>query len=332
MSLLTDSYERTYFMSTPLVLVTEPIAEEPRNWLREWCTVLEGNLVDPAIHKDLAEVQGLVVRTYTIVDSALLERMPSLKVVGRAGVGLDNIDLDACTARGIRVVHTPHANAMSVVEYTISMMMRSLRNIQSIDHVMDQQQWHMARESAISSSSIVDSTLGIVGFGHIGSRVARAGDALGMRVMYHDLLELKGAEACAGSLEEVIRESRCVTIHVDGRAENRGLIGERAFGMMRDDVVLINASRGFVVDPIAAARFAMDHPNARLILDVHDPEPIRESGPEWPSGIPSLMDLENVLLTPHIAAATREAKTAMSWVVRDVWAILDGREPEHARV
>lgn len=319
-------------MSTLLVLVTEPIAEEPKNWLGDRCVVRERNLEDPAIHKELAEAQGLIVRTYTTVDSALLERMPNLKVVGRAGVGLDNIDLDACDARGIRVVHTPHANAMSVVEYTISMMMRSLRNIQGVDQVLDDQQWHKVRESAISDSSVVDSTLGIVGFGHIGSRVARAGDALGMRVMYHDLLEIKGVEAHAGSFEEVLRESRCVTIHVDGRAENRGLIDEREFGMMHDDAVLINASRGFVVDPIAAARFAVDHPNARLILDVHDPEPIREASPDWPRGVPTLMDLENVVLTPHIAAATREAKTAMSWVVRDVWAVLDGREPEHARV
>lgn len=319
-------------MSTPLILVTEPIAEEPKNWLGDRCVVLEENLEDPAIHKELSEVHGLIVRTYTTVDSALLDRMPSLKVVGRAGVGLDNIDLDACATRGIRVVHTPHANAMSVVEYTISMMMRSLRNIQGVDHVMDDQQWHKARESAISNSSVVDSTLGIVGFGHIGSRIGKAGDVLGMRVMYHDLLEINGSEARAGSFEEVLRESRCVTIHVDGRAENRGLIGERAFGMLRDDVVLINASRGFVVDPVAAARFAMKHPDARLILDVHDPEPIRTVGPDWPSGIPTLMDLENVVLTPHIASATLEAKTAMSWVVRDVWAVLDGREPEHARV
>ncbi|MGJ8637050.1 MAG: NAD(P)-dependent oxidoreductase [Phycisphaerales bacterium] len=324
-------------MNRPLVLVTEPISAEPRNWIGDRCEVREGNLEDDSIHKDLAKVQGLVVRTYTTVDSALLELMPSLKVVGRAGVGLDNIDLDACAARGIRVVHTPRANAMSVVEYTISMMMRSLRTIQSIDRVLDEAHWHQARESAISDSSVVDSTLGIVGFGYIGSRVGRAAEALGMRVVYHDLLEhnlleMQGSDAEARSFEETLRESRCVTIHVDGRGENRGLINEHAFGMMRDDVVLINASRGFVINPVAAARFAMEHPSARLIFDVHDPEPIRAVGPDWPSGLPSLMDLENVVLTPHIAAATREAKTAMSWVVRDVWAVLEGRDPEHARV
>lgn len=317
-------------MNNPVVLITEPITVESKTWLGDRCEVREGILEDPEIQKMIPEVQGLVVRTYTKVDAALLERMPKLKVVGRAGVGLDNIDLEACTARGIRVVHTPRANAMAVVEYTISMMMQSLRSIHEITHPMDDQQWHVARELAISDSSVVDSTLGIMGFGHIGSRVGKAGAALGMRVAYHDLLEITGSEAKSKAFEEVLGESRCVSIHVDGRAENRKLIDDRAFAMMRDDVVLINASRGFVVDPVAAARFAFTHPKARLILDVHDPEPIREVGVDWPADVPSLMDLENVVLTPHIAAATREAKAAMSWVVRDVWAVLEGRDPEYS--
>ncbi|MBO6513207.1 MAG: hypothetical protein JJ974_04505 [Phycisphaerales bacterium] len=319
-------------MSTPLVLVTEPIAADPKHWLADRCDVLEGELEDPAISKILPDVQGLIVRTYTTVDRALLERMPRLRVVGRAGVGLDNIDLEACAQRGVRVVHTPHANAMSVVEYTISMMMRSMRTIEGIDRVLDDHEWHAARESAISESSVVDSTLGIVGFGHIGSRVGRAGAALGMRVMMHDLRSIESTDAVASSFEDVLRSSRCLTIHVDGRAENQGLIGDEAFGMMRADVVLINASRGIGIDPVAAARFAADHPAARLILDVHDPEPIQKAGPDWPDGVPSLLDQDNVTLTAHIAAATREAKTAMSWVVRDVWRVLLGENPEHERV
>lgn len=316
-------------MNKPVVLITEPITAEPKTWLSDRCNVCEGILEDPAIQMKLSEIHGLVVRTYTRVDADLLDRMPKLRVVGRAGVGLDNIDLGACAARGIRVVHTPHSNAMAVVEYTISMLMQSLRNIQAITYPMNDQQWHRARESAISESSVVDSTLGIVGFGHIGSRVGKAGAALGMGVVYHDLLEITGSGAQSKALDEVLAQSRCVSIHVDGRAENRMLISDRAFEMMRDDVVLINASRGFVVDPVAAARFAMTHPNARLILDVHDPEPIREAGPDWPADVPSLMELGNVVLTPHIAAATREAKAAMSWVVRDVWAVLEGRDPVH---
>jgi len=311
-------------MAKPLVLISESLARPTVEWLSERCRVMEIGVDNAGFDEALSQAQGLIVRTYTIVDGSMLDRAPNLKVVGRAGVGLDNIDLQACADRSIRVVHTPHSNAMSVVEYTISMMMRALRPIHAITSALNDNDWHAARAAAITPGSVVGSQLGIIGLGYIGSRVAHAAHALGMNIVYNDLRTIPTDEtsgAAPGTLETVLQTSRVVCIHVDGRVENRGVIGSAEFKMMRPDVVFINASRGFVVDPDAAAEFARTNPQSTLILDVHEPEPIVAQSP--------LLGLENVILTPHIAAATVQAKTAMSWVVKDIWAVLDGREPEY---
>jgi len=311
-------------MTKPVVIITEPIANEPSSWLNEHCDVRMLGVNAQGFEDSLSIAQGMVVRTYTQVDGALLNRAPRLRVVGRAGVGLDNIDLNACAKRGICAVYTPNANAMSVVEYTISMLINALRPICALTEESDLDRWHAIREAAITPGSVVGTTLGIVGMGHIGSRLARAALGLGMRVLFNDLRQIDHAEthgAASESLEVILGQSRCVSLHVDGRAENRGLIGQKEFALMRPDVILVNASRGFVVDPDAAVRFAKANPDARLIFDVHDPEPIRVGS--------ELMGLDNVILTPHIAAATRQAKLAMSWVVRDVWAVINGKRPEH---
>tara|TARA_R110002096_G_scaffold344921_9_gene538286 strand:+ start:56739 stop:57770 length:1032 start_codon:yes stop_codon:yes gene_type:complete len=311
------------FMTTPIILITEPIAQEPKTWLSGHGTVVEMGPNHPEFASTLANAEGLVVRTYTIVDQALLDQAPMLKVIARAGVGLDNIDLNACTARGIRVVNAPHANAMAVVEYMISMLLNTLRPIQSITDPQDLNNWHQLREDAITPRSVVGASLGIIGLGYIGSRVARAASGLGMQVHHNDLRRIPEGQSQGSThqaLETLLSQSETISIHVDGRAENNDFINDDAFALMRSDVVLINASRGFVVDPLAAARFAESNPDATLILDVHHPEPIQSDSP--------LLVLPNVILTPHIAAATKQAKTEMSWVVRDVVAVLTSQDPE----
>jgi len=310
-------------MTTPLVLITEPIAQEPKAWLSDHGTIVEMGTDHPEFASTLANAEGLIVRTYTIVDQALLDQAPMLKVVARAGVGLDNIDINACTARGVRVVNAPHANAMAVVEYMISMLLITLRPIHRISDPHDLNNWHQLREDAITPRSIVGTSLGIIGLGHIGSRVARAAASLGMHVQHHDLRRIPKDQSQGSTpktLEALLSQSKTISIHVDGRAQNKNLISDDAFALMRPDVVLINASRGFVVDPHAAARFAQSNPDATLILDVHHPEPIQSDSP--------LLALPNVILTPHIAAATKQAKTEMSWVVRDVVAVLTNQDPE----
>ncbi|MFK7758888.1 MAG: NAD(P)-dependent oxidoreductase [Phycisphaerales bacterium] len=311
-------------MNKPLVLITEPITHDAHDWLAKHCDTQTRSPDSDDFLPILRNAHALVVRTYTQVDQTLLENAPNLKVIGRAGVGLDNIDLQACSSRGIQVVHTPRANAMAVVEYTISMLMQSLRPINQIKSSEDIEQWHSAREAAITPDSVVDTTIGIIGMGYIGSRVARVASALGMRVRYNDLTEITpecrhGAESV--SLDELLKTSRCICIHVDGRASNHKLIDQDRFNQMLSNVVLMNASRGFVIDHHAAELFAATNLSAKLILDVHDPEP--------PSPHSTMLSLPNITLTPHVAAATSQAKTAMSSVVQDIWAVLNDQKPKH---
>jgi len=309
----------------PVVVVTERLADEPMAWLGERCEVIAAQ--DPKTSEPmeslLARAEGLVVRTYTRVDAALLERAPALRVVGRAGVGLDNVDVASCAARGVRVVHRPGANTRAVVELVVAFMLDALRPRARVEGAMDEASWRALREAQVAPKQLGGSMLGIVGLGRIGSRVARAAAALEMDVIYHDVRPVEEARrfgAKPASLDEVLAGGDVVTLHVDGRASNRHLIGERELGLMRDEAVLINTSRGFVVDGAAVGRFLRAHPGAMAMLDVHDPEPIPAASP--------LLGMPNARLTAHIGGATRAAKVEMSWVVRDVWRVLNGEAPE----
>ncbi len=303
----------------PTVIVTEPLTPEPLAWLGERADVLLTGAESPEFIDAAARAEALVVRTYTRVDAALLARMPRLRVVGRAGVGLDNIDTDACAARGIAVCSTPDANTSAVVEFVVASMLDATRPRGYLDRALDPEAWNALRADLVAPRQLAGSTLGVWGFGRIGSKVARAGRALGMTVVYHDLRAVPEAHregADPVSRDELLGMSDFLTVHVDGRKENRGLVGADAFGRMKEDVVFINTSRGFVVDPGACADFMRARPEAQALLDVHEPEPIPV---EY-----ELLMMPNVYLTPHIASATQRAKDAMSWVVRDVWAALAG--------
>ncbi|MCA9275045.1 MAG: hypothetical protein KDA29_03370 [Phycisphaerales bacterium] len=310
-------------MSRPTVLITEPIAPAPLAWL---CERADTRVLDtPApTPEQLASANALIVRTYTRVDEAMLAQAPNLRVVARAGVGLDNIDLDACRARGIPVVHTPEANAQGVVEYITAMMLSTLRPIERLSAPLDQHAWTELRTRAVTPRTVVGSTMGIIGLGRIGSRVARVAQALGMHVRYTDIRAIDEPERCGAQPTDLLtlaRECDVISVHVDGRAENRHMLDQSFFEALRPEAVLINAARGFVLDTHAACAFARANPNATLILDVHEPEPIPADSPLW--------SLPNAILTPHIAAGTREAKEAMSWVVLDVMRVLEGQPPHH---
>ncbi len=312
-------------MPLPTVIETEPLAKAPRDWLAQRTNLIHCPHTDTArLHNLLADAQGLVIRTYTTVGDELLNHAPSLRVVARAGVGLDNIDLDACRQRKVTVVHTPHANTQAVVEYIASTLLSSTRSIQTLDHTYAGSDWHSLRERAISEKSVASQTLGIIGLGRIGSRVASLGKALSMRVVYTDLRNIpepdrSGAECV--SMDELLAISDSITVHVDGRKENHHLINQSAFARMKPEVLFINTSRGFVVDPAAVHQFAQTNPNAKIVLDVHDPEPMIHSSP--------LINQPNITLTPHIAAGTKQAKETMSWVVKDLMRVLNNKPPTH---
>jgi phosphoglycerate dehydrogenase-like enzyme len=306
----------------PLVIQTEDLDHDAAAWLAERATLVRIEHGSPALVERLPHAAALVVRTYTTIDATFLDRAPNLRVIGRAGVGLDTIDLDACRARRVRVVHTPDANTQAVAEYVLALMFDALRPRLFLDRpAASLPAWQALRRELTAPRQLSELTLGIVGLGRIGSRVARLANALGMRTIYNDIQNRGDDLAAPVTLAELCAHADAVTIHVDGRRANRGLIGPAAFAAMRSDALVINTSRGIVLDEAACAEFLRRSPAATAILDVQDPEPLTDACP--------LLGLPNAHLSPHIAGATAAAKRAMSWVVRDVWRVLSGLEPHH---
>jgi len=311
----------------PRVLITETLDAQCADWLAQRAEVVWTPFNETErFHQLLPTADALVVRTYTQVDDALLDRAPRLKVIGRAGVGLDNIDLDACRARGIPVVYTPDANTQAVVEYVIGLMLDAYRPRPVITQPITAAMFHQCRADEVGSQ-LEKLTLGILGFGRIGKRLGEVAHAIGMNLHVNDLLgevELRKAVDFAFqyvSFEELLSDSDIVSIHVDGRASNRHLINAKALSRLCDHCLLINTSRGMVIDNAALADWARHTPAGRAILDVHDPEPPPADYPLW--------NLDNVLLLPHLASRTDTALQNMSWVVRDVAAVLEGQSSQY---
>jgi phosphoglycerate dehydrogenase-like enzyme len=303
----------------PLVIQAERLHEESASWLAERCTLVCASPGEPAFEESIGRAAALVVRTYTRVDAALLARAPALRVVGRAGVGLDNIDVDACRARGIEVVYTPDANTTAVVEYVFALLLDALRPRTSLQEPVTMARWAELRRELSAARQLADVTLGIYGFGRVGSRVSRVGAAFGMHVLFHDLIDIpENARSGATPVnrESLLADSDVVTVHVDGRPSNRHLLDADAFARMRPNAVFLNTSRGFVVDAAALAAWLRAHPLAQALIDVHEPEPFAGDYP--------LLGLHNVRLSPHIAAATATADRKMSSVVEEVWRVLNG--------
>ena len=309
----------------PLVLQTEPLDDEATTWLRDRCRLVACRTDDPGFQALLAEAEGLVVRTYTIVDAELLAAAPRLRVVGRAGVGLDNIDVEECRQRGIAVVSTPDANTQAVVEYVLALLCDALRPRAALDHAVSEEEWRRLRTEIVGQRQLDECTLGILGLGRIGRRLAEVARAIGMRVLFNDLLPIDPSArhgAVPVPVEALFERSDVLSVHVDGRASNRHFVGEALLRRLRPNAVLINTTRGFVIDPHALAAFLKDHSSALALLDVHEREPFTDRDP--------LLPLPNAHLFPHLASRTATATKNMSWVVREVWEVLkNGQASRH---
>lgn len=307
-----------------LIVRTEHLDAGAEAWLAERSEVVHAAVDDARFDMLAPDVRALVVRTYTRVDERLLDRLPRLEVVGRAGVGLDNIDVQACRARGVEVVHTPDANTQAVVEYVVALLCDALRPRVTLGEPIDRDRWSEIREEICGAWQMNELILGILGFGRIGRRVAQVASAIGFTVIYHDLVEIPTSErhgATPVDLAGLLGESDVLTIHVDGRDANHGLLDAGMLERVKSDLVLINTSRGFVVDENALAAWLERHPAALALLDVHAEEPFTTDDP--------LLGLGNAHLAPHLASRTATALSNMSWVVKDVWRVLQGETPHH---
>jgi len=297
------------------VLITEPIAEAGVELLRERFEV------DIEPNGDLADKIGvydaIVIRSATKLTADVLERADRLKVIGRAGVGVDNVDIDAATRRGIVVANAPESTVVSAAEHTIGLLVALSRNIPQAHAALKQGRWERGRYGGIE---LEGKTLGVLGFGRIGQQVARRALGLGMRVVAYDPFVSKerfrelGAERVETS-EEVYGAADFLTLHLPLTEETRGQIGHAAFEQMRDGVRLINAARGELVHETALLEALQSGKVGAAALDVFSAEPY--AGP--------LLELDNVVVTPHLAASTEEAQDRAGLIVAEqVAAALDG--------
>jgi D-3-phosphoglycerate dehydrogenase len=297
------------------VLVREPIAESGLELLRSRFDVVEDSESDLA--SIIGEFDAIVVRSGTSLDAELIGQASRLKVIGRAGVGVDNVDVDAATRRGIVVANAPEATVVSAAEHTIALLLAVARNVPQAHAALTAGTWDRSRFAGIE---LAGKTLGVLGLGRIGWQVARRALGLGLRVVAYDpyvslerFREL-GVEPAA-TPEDLYAESDLITLHLPLNDETRGIFGADAFARMRDGVRIVNAARGGLVDEAALEEAIRSGKVAGAALDVFESEPY--AGP--------LLSLEQVVVTPHLAGSTTEAQDRAGLIIAEqVTAALDG--------
>ncbi len=241
----------------PTILVTEGSDPVPLDWLRQRANVIEAGLDSVSLPQHLAMAEGLLVRTYTKVTDAFLNGAPKLKVVGRGGVGLENIDVAACRRRGIEVVYTPDANTLAVGDFVFGYILQLLRPWNFFrETVYDPREFKRIRNT-VRGRQLNELTLGILGMGRVGRRVGQIGAAgFGMNVIYNDLLDVASAltfPATPVDKPRLYREADILTLHVTMLPGNENLIGAAELAQMKPTAILINTSRGEVLDAPALA-------------------------------------------------------------------------------
>ena len=311
----------------PIILSLTTMHESGMNCLHEAGEVRMASSLKPeTLHKEIADADALVVRTAGDINAALMDHAPKLRVIGRHGVGYDQVDVPAATARGIQVVYTPGANTEAVAEHVFAMLIGISKHFPRQTIALLEGRYN--DRTMLVGRDIFGRTLGIVGFGRIGRRVgAIAKNGFGMTVLYNDIVAAPSdVEEAAGakrvSFEEILARSDYLTLHLPLDASTRGIISREALARLKPNAVLINTCRGPVVDEQAIAD-ALDSKHLfGYGADVFTVEP-----PE--SGHP-LIGRPDCMLTPHCAAQTIESLTNMATqVAADVINVLGGRPPNN---
>ncbi|HKN61828.1 MAG TPA: phosphoglycerate dehydrogenase [Candidatus Acidoferrales bacterium] len=294
------------------IIVADKISERGLELLREtgW------EIVSPAaagLPSELANADGLIVRSATRVTRELLEKADRLRVVGRAGVGIDNIDVEAATHRGVLVMNTPGGNSVSVAEHTLALMLALARSVPQSNASIHAGKWE---KSSASGTELRGKTLGLVGFGRVGTEVARRARALEMQVLAHDPYVTPAAarelEVELVPLDELLRRSDVISLHTSLSPATEKMINPSSLAKMKRGARLINCARGELIDEAALAEALRSGQLAGAAVDTFAVEPPKNS---------PLLGLPNLIATPHIAGSTAEAQeevgTAIAQQVRD---------------
>jgi len=286
------------------IVIAEKISSAALEELKEpgW-TIVTADQVGENLSKHLESADALIVRSAVQADEALLSHATKLRVVGRAGVGVDNIDLDAATRQGIAVMNTPGANAVAVAEHTLGMMLAMARHLCRADVLMHAGKWE---KKSLQGSELRGKTLGVAGLGRIGMEVARRARAFGMEVVGHDpfvsVAVAKEQGIRLASLDDLYAAADYITLHVGLTPQTTGMINQAAIKKMKKGVRLVNCARGELVHEADLVEALKRGHVAAAALDVFTEEPLKQS---------PLMAMENVILTPHIGGATHEAQEAV---------------------
>src|SRR5271157_4267295 len=281
------------------VIVADKISERGVELLRKagWNIVLT---TKDNLNAEIADADALIVRSATKVTAELLDKAPRLRAVGRAGVGVDNIDLDAATTRGVLVMSTPGGNAVSVAEHTLALLLALARQVPRLDKAMHEGRWE---KSSAAGTEVRGKTLGLIGLGRIGSEVAIRADAFDMRVLGYDpyISEAAAKEAQVElvPLEKLLAESDFVSLHTALSPATHNLINAETLAKMKKGARIINAARGELIDEAALADALRSGQLAGAALDVFVQEPPKDS---------PLLGMTNVIATPHVAGSTTEAQ------------------------
>lgn len=310
------------------VLLYEDMHEAGKKVLSEIAELVIAPSLDEDVLVELARnVNAIIIRANGRVSARIIEAARGLKVIGRHGVGLDGIDLEAAKARGIPVVYTPDANTESVAEQCVGFMLAVSKQIARADKAIRQARWQVRYEYI--GQEMLGRTLGMIGMGRIGGRVAEICHlAFRMPVLYYDVASYPEAEnklaAKRLALNDVLAQADYISVHVPLLPATRGMIGREQFALMKKGAIFINTARGPIVDEQALLQALQSGHLAGAGLDVYAVEPTPADN--------TLLQLENVVLTPHMSAHTDDALRAMSLVAADVVRVLQGQKPEYRAV
>jgi D-3-phosphoglycerate dehydrogenase len=293
------------------IMVCDSIHEDGVEMLKEagFQVDLDTSITPEELIEKIPGYDAIVIRSRTKVRKDVLEAATNLKAVARAGVGLDNVDLAAAKALGVKVINSPEAPSNAVAELIIGLMFSLARNIAEADGTMKQGKWEKKR---LTGFELRGKTMGIIGLGRIGELVAEKTKALGMKLLIYNrtrdrvrsMVEAMGAELV--DIERVYKDSDIISIHLPATPETRHMIGSDQFEMMKPTAYIINAARGGLIDEVAL-KIALDEGKiAGAALDVYEEEPTRDM---------SLVGRANVVCTPHIGAGSVEASIGNSTIV-----------------
>jgi D-3-phosphoglycerate dehydrogenase len=305
-------------VTKPVVLIAEELAPAALAVLAEDCEIRHVDGADrAALLPALADADAVIVRSATQIDAEALAAGTRLKVVARAGVGLDNVDADAATARGVLVVNAPTSNITSAAEHAVALLLSTARNIPAANASLKSGEW---KRSSFTGVEILDKTVGVVGLGRIGVLFAQRMAGFGVRLIAYDpyVPAARGAQLGVEmmTLDEVLAEADFISIHLPKTKETAGLIGERELSLMKPTAILVNAARGGLVDEQALAQALKNGQIAGAAVDVYATEPCTDS---------PIFSEPNAVVTPHLGASTNEAQDkAGTAVARSVKQALAG--------